>query len=120
MTRRRHVRPATCPGWCVLRHGVHTGEEEHLHVGGALLVRHDVLRLVATVDPETGAKEGPLVLMGSEELALHEAEALIDALTQLVDEGRSSVATQQQEGALAVLDPQLAQHRGDVDAHGRG
>jgi hypothetical protein len=120
MNRRRDVRPATCPGWCVLRHGAHTGEEEHLHVGGALLVRHDMLRLVATIDPETGAKEGPLVLMGAEELTLHEAEALIGALTQLVDEGRSSVATQQLEGALAVLDPQLAQHRGDVDAHCRG
>jgi hypothetical protein len=121
MTRRRETRrPATCPGWCVLRHGTHTGEEEHLHVGGALLVRNDVLRLVATIDPETGAKEGPFVLMGSQELTLFQADALIDALTQLVDEGRSSVATQQLEGALAVLDPQLAQHRGDVDAHGRG
>ena len=118
MTRRRVARPATCPGWCRLRHGVHTGEEEHLHVGGALLVRQDVLRLVATIDPETGAKEGPFVMMGSQELTLFEADALIGALTQLVDEGRSSVATQDLEGALAVLDPQLAQHGGDVDAHG--
>jgi hypothetical protein len=54
MTRRRHVRPATCPGWCVLRHGAHAGEDDHVHVGGALLVRNDVLRLVATIDPETG------------------------------------------------------------------
>lgn len=60
------------------------------------------------------------MLMGSEEVTLHEAEALIGALTQLVDEGRASVATQQLEGALTVLDPQLAEHRGDVDAHGRG
>src|SRR5512133_2041681 len=105
MTRRREGRPATCPGWCLLRHGVHTGEEEHLHVGGALLVRHDVLRLVATIDPETGAKEGPFVLLGSQELTLFEADALIDALTQLVDEGRSSVAAQQPERALTVLDP---------------
>ena len=120
MARRRKVRPATCPGWCRLRHGVHAGEEDHLHVGGALLVRNEVLRLVATIDPETGAKEGPFVLLGSQELSLFEADALIAALTQLVDEGRSSVATQQLEGALAVLDPQLAQHRGDVDAHGGG
>jgi hypothetical protein len=104
----------------VLRHGTHTGEEDQVHVGSALLVRHDVLRLVATIDPDTGATEGPFVLMGSEELALYEAEALIGALTQLVDEGRTSVATQQVEGALAVLDSQLAEHRGDVDAHGRG
>lgn len=120
MTRRRRTRPVTCPSWCVLRHGAHAGEDDHVHIGGALLVRHDVLRLVATIDPETGAKEGPLVLMGSEELTLHEAEALIGALTQLVDEGRASVATQQLEGALTVLDPQLAEHRGDVDANGRG
>ena len=117
MIRRRDSRPATCPGWCRLRHGVHAGEEEHLHVGGALLVRHDVLRLVATIDPETGAKDGPFVLLGTQELTLFEADALIDALTQLVDEGRSSVASQQAEGALTVLDPELAQHRGDVDTH---
>ena len=120
MTRRRRTRPTTCPGWCVLRHGAHAGEDDHVHVGGALLVRNDVLRLVATIDPETGAKEGPFVLMGAQELTLYEADALIGALTQLVDEGRSSVATQQLEGALTVLDPQLAEHRRDVDANGRG
>lgn len=120
MTRPREPRPATCPGWCRLRHGVRTGEDDHLHVGSALLVRQSVLRLVVTIDPETGAEQGPHVLMGSQELNLFEAEALIGALTQLVDEGRSSLATQQLEGAGAVLDPQLAQHRRDVDAHRRG
>jgi|1186.fasta_scaffold23336_2 hypothetical protein len=120
MLRPRRTRPMTCPGWCVLRHGAHAGEEDHLHVGGALLVRHELLRLVATIDPATGAKEGPFVLMGSRELTLHEAEALIGALTQLVDEGLASAATQDLEGALTVLDPQFAQHRGDVDTHGGG
>ncbi|MEJ7774998.1 MAG: hypothetical protein WKF72_09345 [Nocardioidaceae bacterium] len=80
-------RPATCPSWCAIRHGVVKGEDNNVHVSGALLVRRTVLRLCATIDPETGAVDGPHVLVGSEEYSLHEADALIDALTQLVDEG---------------------------------
>jgi hypothetical protein len=40
-----------------------------------------------THDPSTGEREGPYVLVGAEEFSLHEADALIDALTQLVDRG---------------------------------
>ncbi len=51
------------------------------------------------------------MLVGAEEFSLHEADALIDALTQLVDRGRrgKSLARRSLEGALAVLDPELAQ-----------
>ena len=80
-------RPPTCPPWCIVRHGVVQGEDDHLHVGGALLVQRTVLRLAVSIDPHTGAAEGPHVLAGSEEYSLHEAEALIDALTQLVEAG---------------------------------
>ncbi|WP_210438774.1 DUF6907 domain-containing protein [Nocardioides xinjiangensis] len=80
-------RPGTCPTWCTLTHGRHRGEDDTVHVSGSLVVRHTVLRLCMTVDPGTGAQEGPFVLVGAEELTLHEAEALIDALTQLVDRG---------------------------------
>lgn len=98
-------RPASCPAWCVVRHGVRPGVEDLVHIGGALLVRRTVLRLCTTIDPEAGAEDGPYVLVGREELTLHEAEALLAAVTQLVDEGRRSLATEQAEGALPVLDP---------------
>lgn len=80
-------RPPTCPGWCIVRHGMVEGEDDHVHVSAALLVRRTVLRLAATIDPRTGDVEGPHLLAGSEEYSLYEAEALIDALTQLVEAG---------------------------------
>lgn len=81
------LRPSTCPSWCIVRHGTVEGEDDHVHVGGALLVRRTVLRLAATIDPQSGVVDGPHVLAGSEEYSLHEADALIDALTQLVEAG---------------------------------
>ena len=80
-------RPATCPPWCALSHGRHKGEDDTVHVSGALMVRRTVLRLCMTHDPSTGEQEGPYVLVGGEEYSLHEADALIDALTQVVDRG---------------------------------
>lgn len=119
MTRRTPGRPTTCPSWCVLHCRAGDDEEGDLHVGGALMVRQRVLRLRATTDSRTGAVRGPVVLWGDEEYTLHQAEALIDALTQLVDRGRGSVPPQRVEGTLPVLHPELAQHRRDVDPHGR-
>lgn len=80
-------RPSTCPSWCALDHGRHAGEDDIVHVSGALMVRRTVLRLCMTHDPATDTREGPYVLLGAEEFSLHEADALIDALTQLVDLG---------------------------------
>ena len=80
-------RPAHCPPWCVQPHGTLQGEDEHTHVSGELLVRGKSLRLCSTTDPATLRAEGPYVLVDSDEYTLHEADALIDALTQLVDEG---------------------------------
>lgn len=79
-------RPATCPAWCAIRHDRPSGVDD-VHVSGALLVRRTVLRLFTTIDPDTAAQDGPYVAVGSEKYSLHEAEALIGALTQLVDEG---------------------------------
>lgn len=116
MIRLRKTIDPECPSWCVLRHGRHDpAEDRHVHVGGALLVGNTVLRLCATLDPAAGSQDGPYVLLGSTELTLHEADALIAALTQLVDEGRASLLAQQPERALPVLDAQLAQDRGDMD-----
>jgi hypothetical protein len=68
-----------------VKHGEHRGEDDLVHVGGALMVRRTVLLLCSSVDPDTGAQDGPVVHVGGEEYTLYEAEALIDALTQLVD-----------------------------------
>ena len=116
----RQGRLATCPDWCVTRHSDPPGEDDQVHLGHALLVRRTVLRLWAFVDPHTGVMDGPYVLMGHDEYTLHEGEALIDALTQLVDEGRGLGVAEDVEGALSVLDAELAQHGGDVDPDGGG
>ncbi|HEU4547673.1 MAG TPA: hypothetical protein VFR88_15385 [Microlunatus sp.] len=76
---------STCPPWCAFDHRRHTGEDDTVHVSGALMVRRTVLRLCMTHDPSTGVQDGPYVLVGAEEYSLHEADALVDALTQLVD-----------------------------------
>jgi hypothetical protein len=81
------------------------GDPELVHIGGALLVRQTLLRLCVNGDPVAAAQDGPLVLVGADEFTLHEAEALLAALTQLVDEGHRSLAAQQPQGALPVLDP---------------
>jgi len=86
-TRLATQRPAHCPPWCVQRHGIRQGEDDAIHVSGELLVRGTSLRLCTTIDPATLQGDGPYVLVGGEEYSLHEADALIDALTQLVDEG---------------------------------
>ena len=84
--------PATCPQWCVRRHEAQAGEDDRVHVSGTLQVRRTMLRLCMTVDPESGAHDGPYVLVGSDEYTLHEADVLIAALTELVDEGRAVTA----------------------------
>jgi hypothetical protein len=86
-------RPEPCPDWCSIGHPA--GREAEVHLGGALLVRRTVLRLCTTIDTTAGTEDGPFVLLGSSEFTLHEAEALIAALTQLVDQGRRSLAAQQ-------------------------
>ena len=77
---------ATCPVWCVQRHGPRSGE----HVGHALQVRGTLLRLVSTAKREGSA--GPYVVVGDQAYTLHEAEVLIAALTQLVDEARAATS----------------------------
>jgi len=86
----RRARPVTCPDWCARVHGEYPGEDDSLHVSGHLMVRRTLLRLCMTVDPGTGAQDGPYVLVGSEEYTLHEADVLIAALTQLVDQAARS------------------------------
>ena len=51
-----------------------------------------MLRMVTTVDPDFATEDGPYVLIGDREYTLHEADVLIAALTQLVDEAREATA----------------------------
>lgn len=83
-------RPPTCPPWCELGHGIHTGEDDTVHIGGKLCVRNTLMRLVATIDPETGAQDGPYVLMGTQELTITEVHDLIAALTTLAANAATS------------------------------
>lgn len=75
-----------CPEWCVVRHGVLGGEDDLVHVSATLRVAGTPVRLCGTSDLAPADADGPYVLIGADEYTLHEADALIGALTQLVDE----------------------------------
>jgi hypothetical protein len=77
------------PAWCVLRHGDYSGEEDQVHISDSTFVRHTIVRLCMTVDPVTGAQDGPYVLVGSDEYSLEEAALLIESLTGLLEAGRA-------------------------------
>ncbi|MFI7483508.1 DUF6907 domain-containing protein [Kocuria sp. M1R5S2] len=77
-----------CPPWCVTGHGVHLGEEDWVHVGEPLTVAPGVVaRLGMSVDPGTGAVDGPYVLVGGTECTLAQAAALGAALVELARTG---------------------------------
>jgi hypothetical protein len=91
----------------VVRHIANHGDPDSdvVHIGGALLVRRTVLRLCLTSDPLAGVAQEPYVLVGDDEFTLHEAEALLGALTQLVEQGQQSFAPKEPQSAFPVLDP---------------
>lgn len=73
-----------CPPWCVTRHGVAHGEEDWVHVGEPLpLAGGVVAQLCMSVEPASGAVNGPYVVIDSSEFTLAEAESLGVALTAL-------------------------------------
>ena len=83
-------RPAFCPPWCVMTHGVHVGEEDQVHVSGQFCVRNTLIRLCTSIDPVTGEQDGPYVLLGHHEYTLDEAEDLVDLLLSLISQARES------------------------------
>jgi hypothetical protein len=77
-----------CPPWCATRHGVSLGEEDWVHVSEPLAVADDTLaRLCMSIDPETGAVDGPYLIIGTREYTLPEAEALAGSLMDMVSLG---------------------------------
>jgi hypothetical protein len=80
-----------CPRWCSTRHGASLGEEDWIHVGEPLTIADGTLaQLCMSIDPDTGAADGPYVLIGSAEYSLAEAEALGSALLTLAAAGTGS------------------------------
>jgi hypothetical protein len=85
-------------------HGIHLGEEDQVHISRQLCVRTMLMRLCATIDPDTAEMDGPYVLMGTQEFDLGEVDALIAALTQLAQDAKGSFLPEQLERTLPVAD----------------
>ncbi|MET4637107.1 hypothetical protein ABIE24_000318 [Mycetocola sp. 2940] len=80
-----------CPCWCVTRHDAARGEDDWVHEGAPLDVEDGVVaRLCMSVDPISGAADGPYVVVGSRELTVDEAEALGVSFIGLALTGASS------------------------------
>ncbi len=79
--------PATdpaCPDWCVTDHEACDGEENWIHQSAPIFVTPDITaRLCMSVDPDTGAVDGPQVLIGDIEYSPDAALQLAAALMQL-------------------------------------
>ena len=57
---------AKCPAWCTTEHGVFAGVDDQFHLGAPLVLTNEVIvRLCADVDPQTGAADGPYVIVSS-------------------------------------------------------
>jgi hypothetical protein len=79
-----------CPHWCVMQHEVHLGEEDWIHTSAPVPVADGLAaRLCMSVDPGTGVKDGPYVLIGTSEYTLTEARILGDSLIRLASADES-------------------------------
>jgi hypothetical protein len=84
MTENPLARPASCPAWCTSEHGIYAGEDDHLHTGAKLYLTTEIsARLCATIDPATGATDGPYLLVNGEEWTLEHARSVGEALVAL-------------------------------------
>lgn len=83
-----------CPAWCVSWHEIHAGEEDWVHTSAPITVDEGVLaRLCMSVDPATGAIDGPHLLIGSTEYTLTAAARRCEALLALIRIGASTRAS---------------------------
>ncbi len=74
----------TCPRWCFTDHGVHQGEEDWIHTSHPVRLADDrVARMCMSIDPDTGIKDGPYVLIGDAEMTVHQAKAIGESLIRL-------------------------------------
>ncbi len=78
----------SCPTWCVTEHGQQLGEEDWVHSSQPIRVAGGMeLRACTSLDPRTGAEDGPYVLLGESELTADEAQAVGEALLLLARTG---------------------------------
>jgi len=83
-------RRPSCPAWCVTGHHLHAGEEDWVHTSEPLPVDRGVAaRLCMSIDPDTGAIDGPHLLIGSTEYSLPAATTLGAALLELAATGQA-------------------------------
>lgn len=67
------------------------GEDDWVHTGEPIELADGLLaRLCLSVDPQTGAEDGPYVLVGWTEYTLDEAAALGAALVAMAGAGRDA------------------------------
>jgi hypothetical protein len=85
-------------------HGRLLGEDHQVHISRQVRVRNLLLRLCATIDPDTAEMDGPYVLMGAQEFDLGEVDALIAALTRLAQDANGSFVPKQLERTPPVAD----------------
>ncbi len=90
MTMTSTPRQDTCPTWCVTEHGTFLGEEDCLHTGADLHLVDDLTaRLCCSVDPGTGAVDGPYIIVGSDEWTVERTRGMANALFALADAAAS-------------------------------
>lgn len=79
---------ASCPSWCANGHGVHRGEEDWLHLSEPLPIAEGVsARLCLSIDPLTRDRDGPYLVIGSQEYTMPQAQALGASLLAMASQG---------------------------------
>jgi hypothetical protein len=92
---RRSEREGACPRWCKVDHSSFRDEGADVHIGvDQRLADGITVRLVASDNPDTGALDGPFMLVDAPrlaldpyELGLDEARTIGEALIDLAGEG---------------------------------
>jgi hypothetical protein len=74
----------TCPPWCVSLHDPARGEDDWVHASEPLTLAEDATaQVVMSVDPDTGERDGPYVLMGDHQMVPEQATRAAEQLMTL-------------------------------------
>ena len=76
--------PPSCPAWCVTAHDPARGEDDWLHLGEPVVLDDGTgARLCMSIEPGTGERDGPYVLLGDSQLHPADAERVGEQLIAL-------------------------------------